>query len=163
VSTTEKLRRDHAVENFDCGIASLNKFLVRHALQSQLSNASQTYVATENAAVTGYYTLVVGQVAFEDAPERLRKGLARHPVPLMILARLAVRRDWQGKGLGAALLKDAMMRTLQAADVAGIRAFSVHAKDETARSFYLHFDFDPSPADPMHLFLLCKEIRNHLR
>lgn len=162
MSATEKLRRDHAVENFDCGAAQLNQFLIRHALQSQLSNASQTYVAAADGTVTGYYTLVVGQVSFGDAPERLKKGLARHPIPLMILARLAVQSGRKGEGLGAALLKDAMMRTLQASDIAGIRAFAVHAKNEAARNFYLHFNFEPSPSDPMHLFLLCKEIRSYL-
>jgi GNAT superfamily N-acetyltransferase len=85
--------------------------------------------------------------------------LARHPVPIMLLARLAVDRRWQGQGVGKALLKDAMQRTLQAAEIAGIRAFAVHAKDEEARSFYQKFDFIPSPTDPMHLFVLLKDVR----
>jgi GNAT superfamily N-acetyltransferase len=103
-----------------------------------------------------YYTLAVGQVTREEAPERLTKGLARHPVPIMLLARLAVDRRSQGQGVGKALLRDAMQRTVQAADIAGIRAFAVHAKDEEARSFYQKFDFTPSPTDPMHLF---KDVR----
>jgi GNAT superfamily N-acetyltransferase len=156
---TEKLTRDHEVAGFNCGNAALNEFLIRHALQSQRSDASQTYVLTEARRVVGYYTLVVGRVLFEDAPERLKKGLARHPIPLMTLARLAIGIDQQGKKLGAALLKDAMKRTLQAADIAGIRAFDVQAKDEAARDFYLHFNFEPSPTDPLHLFLLMKEIK----
>ena len=160
---TEKLRRDHRVSDFDCGRAELNTFLARHALQNQQSNASQTYVLTEELRILGYYTLVVGQVAFDDAPERLRKGLARHPVPLMTLARLAIHNTHQGQGLGSALLKDAMLRTLQAADIAGIRALDVQAKDEGARAVYLHFNFDPSPHDPLHLFLLVKEIKGLLR
>ena len=77
----------------------------------------------------------------------------------MLLARLAVAKNWQGKGVGAGLLKDAMRRTLQAADIAGIRAFVVHAKDATASAFYRHFDFLPSETDPLHLFLLVKELR----
>jgi predicted N-acetyltransferase YhbS len=93
------------------------------------------------------------------APERLKKGLARHPVPIMLLARLAIATDWQGKGLGGGLMKDAMLRTLQAADIAGIRAFAVHAKDDAARAFYERFDFVPSPSDPYHLFRLLKDIR----
>ena len=101
---------------------------------------------------------MVGQVEHIAAPERLTKGLARHPVPIMLLARLAVAISWQGKGLGSGLLKDAMLRTLQAADIAGIRAFAVHAKDDEARSFYQHFDFVPSPSDPYHLFRLLKDI-----
>jgi GNAT superfamily N-acetyltransferase len=83
-------------------------------------------------------------------------------VPIMLLARLAVDRRWQGKGVGRALLKDAMQRTLQASDIAGIRAFAVHAKDENARAFYLKFDFIPSPTDPMHLFVLIKDVRRVL-
>lgn len=81
----EKLARDHALEGFDCGREPLNRFLVRHALQSQQSNASQTYIACEADRVVGFYTLVFGQVAYDDAPERLHKGLARHPVPIMVL------------------------------------------------------------------------------
>jgi len=77
----------------------------------------------------------------------------------MLLARLAVHKDWQGKKVGAGLLKDAMLRTMQAADIAGIRAFAVHAKDESARTFYQHFDFLPSPTDPLHLFLLVKDLK----
>jgi GNAT superfamily N-acetyltransferase len=88
----------------------------------------------------------------------LRKGLARHPVPVMLLARLAVDHTWQGKGIGAALLLDALRRTLAAADILGIRAILVHAKDEAARRFYEHFDFDSSPVEPLHMFLLLKEI-----
>lgn len=154
----EKLRRDHVVEGFDCGKEPLNRFLVRFALQSQLANSSQTYLAVSGPEVVGFYTLVFGEVAFEDAPERLRKGVARHPVPLMILARLAVSTAWTGKGIGSGLLKDAMTRTLAASDIAGLRAFAVHAKDE-ARAFYRRYDFIESPSDPMHLFVLLKDVR----
>lgn len=155
----EKLRRDHPVEGFDCGRDELNRYLVRYAWQNQQANASQTYVGVVDGAVAGFYTLAVGQVMREEAPERLTKGLARHPIPIMLLARLAVDRRWHGQGVGKALLKDAMHRTLQAADIAGIRALAVHAKDEEARRFYQHFDFVPSPVDPMHLFVLLKDVR----
>ena len=109
--------------------------------------------------VDGYYSLAVGHVLREEAPERLTKGLARHPVPVMLLARLAVNYRWQGQGIGRGLLKDAMLRTLQAADIAGIRALAVHAKDEAARNFCARFDFVPSPTDPMHLFVLLKDVQ----
>ena len=155
----EKLRRSHGIESFDCNREALNRFLIRYALQYQQAGASQTYVALSEEEVVGYYTLVVGQVEYEDAPERLTKGLARHPVPVMVLARLAVASGWQGKGLGAGLLKDAMLRTIQAADIAGIRAFAVHAKDDQAKAFYERFDFLPSPVDPYHLFRLMKDVR----
>jgi GNAT superfamily N-acetyltransferase len=160
----EKLSRSHAVESFDCGRDALNRFLKRYALLNQVAGASLTYVAVAGTAdVAGYYTLVVGQVEYDHAPERLKKGLARHPVPVMLMARLAISASWQGKGLGSGLLKDAMMRTLQAADIAGIRAFAVHAKDAEAKAFYEHFDFVPSPSDPYHLFRLVKDIRSLLK
>jgi len=155
----EKLRRDHILEDLDCAKERLNKFLIRNALQSQQSNASRTYLAVETGRVIGYHTLVIGEIAYNETSERLRKGLPRHPVPIMLLARLAVSRDWQGRGVGPALLKDALLRTLQAADIVGIRAFAVHAKDDEAREFYEHFDFVPSPTDPMHFYLLLKDIK----
>jgi GNAT superfamily N-acetyltransferase len=154
----EKLTRSHAVDVFDCEQEALNRFLSRYALTNQLATAAQTYVGLADDAVIGFCTLVVGDVAYDDAPERLKKGLARHPVPIMTLARLAVDRRWQGKGVGAGLLKDAMRRTLQAAGIAGIRAFVVHAKDDAARTFYHHFDFVSSPTDPLHLYLLVKDL-----
>jgi GNAT superfamily N-acetyltransferase len=155
----EKLRANHAIQSFDCGRDELNRYLLRYAWQNQQAGAAQTYVGLAGDAVLGYYTLAVGHVMREEAPQRLTKGLARHPVPIMLLARLAVDKRWQGEGVGKALLKDAMLRTLQAADIAGIRAFAVHAKDEDARNFYLKFDFIPSPSDPMHLFVLLKDVR----
>jgi GNAT superfamily N-acetyltransferase len=158
----EKLDRTHVVDGFDCGREPLNRFLIRYALQNQQAGASQTCIALADGQIAGYYTLAVGQVDFDDAPHRLTKGLARHPVPIMLLARLAIATAWQGKGLGAGLLKDAMLRTLQAAEIAGIRAFAVHAKDDQARAFYEHFDFVPSPTDPYHLFRLLKDIRGLL-
>jgi GNAT superfamily N-acetyltransferase len=159
----EKLQRNHKLDHFDCGQEALNRFLIRNALQNQQAEASQTYIALADEKVVGYYTLVVGEVAFESAHERLTKGLARHPVPIMLLARLAIVTAWQGKGLGSGLLKDAMQRTVQAADIAGIRAFAVHAKDDEAKSFYEHFGFTPLPSDPYHLFRLLKDVRSGLK
>ncbi len=155
----EKLSRKHPVETFDCGQEPLNRFLIRYAFQNQQANASQTYVALSDDDVIGFYTLVVGEVAYEGAAERLTKGMARHPVPVMLLARLAVSLTWQGKGVGGGLLRDAILRTLQAADIAGIRAFTVHAKDENARAFYQRYGFIEAPTDHMHLFVLIKDLR----
>lgn len=155
----EKLRRDHSVELFDCGQEALNRFLIRYAFQNQQAEASQTYVARIGDEIVGFYTLVVAQIEYDDAPQRLGKGLAKRPIPLMLLARLAVATSWQGKGLGSGLLKDAMLRTLQAADIAGIRAMAVHAKDDEARGFYECFGFVPAPTDPYHLFVLLKDVR----
>jgi GNAT superfamily N-acetyltransferase len=155
----EKLRGDHPVEDFDCGRVELNRYLQRFAWQNQQAGAAQTYVGVAGEVLVGYYSLAVGYVTLGDAPARLTKGLAKHPIPIMLLVRLAVDRRWQGQGVGRALLRDAMQRTVQAADIAGIRAFAVHAKDDEARRFYEHFDFIPSPTDPMHLFVMLKDFR----
>ena len=155
----ERLQCSNNVDEFGCGRDALNRFLARFAYQNQQAGASQTYVALAGEVVVGYYTLVVGQVEYAAAHERLTKGLARHPVPIMLLARLAIATSWQGKGLGSGMLKDAMQRTFRAADIAGIRAFAVHAKDDDARAFYEHFGFTPLPSDPYHLFRLLKDIR----
>jgi GNAT superfamily N-acetyltransferase len=114
----EKLRADHNIESFDCVREELNRYLLRHAWVNQRAGAAQTYVGLVGHSFVGYHTLAVGQVSREEAPERLTKGLARYPVPITLLARLAVDERWKGQGVGKALLKDAMQRTLQAADIA---------------------------------------------
>src|SRR5437667_6124301 len=116
----EKLARHHAVDDFNCGQEALNRFVTSFTLTNHQGNASQTYVYLADSTVIGFYTLVVGEVSYDDTPERLKKGLARHPVPLTLLARLAVSHAWKGKGIGPGLLKDAMRRTMQAADIGGI-------------------------------------------
>lgn len=156
----EKLTPSHSLDAFDCGKEPLNRFLKRFALTSQKSGSVQTYVVCGGGRhVVGYYSLCVGAVEYVEVPMRVAKGLARHPVPVMILARLAVDRSKQKIGLGKGLLKDALLRTMQAAEIAGIRAFLVHAKDEEARLFYASFGFEPSPTDTYHLFLLMKDLR----
>ena len=160
IFSIEKLTRHHAVDDFDCGDEALNRFLKRFAFSNQQASASQTYLGLADSCVIGFYTLVVSEVSYDDAPERLKKGLARQPVPLMLLARLAVSQSSQGKGIGAGLLKDALSRTLRAADIAGIRAVATHAKHDKARAFYEHFGFIPSPTDPLHLFVLIKDLRH---
>ena len=154
----EKLRSDHEIETFDCGKPELNNFLKRFAFSNQRSNLSQTYVLIRNNQVIAYYSLIVGNVEHKNAPRRIVEGAGQYPVPVMILARLAVSKEDQGKGFGAALLKDALKRTANAADIAGIRAFLVHAKDESSKRFYEQFDFLSSPTDSLHLFLLMKDI-----
>ena len=158
----EKLSRLHRLDAFDCGEANLNFFLSRHALQSQQANGSQTYLALDGDMPVGFYALAVGGVEHENAPERLRKGLPRYPVPVMILARLAVARDHQGQGLGGWLLKDVVLRTLAAADIAGIRALVVHAKDDAARAHYSRYGFIDGFSDPLHLYLLTKELKGQI-
>ena len=160
VRRVEKLRPDHPVQDFDCGREELNRYLHRYALPNQQAGAAQTYIGMDGEAIAGYHTLTVGSVTPEASPERMKKGLARHPIPIMLLARLAVDQRWRGQNVGKALLRDAMLRTLQAAEIAGIRALAVHAIDEEARRFYQHFDFIPSPTDPLHLFVLLKDVRH---
>lgn len=146
-------------EQFDCDQPALNQFLLRYALVNQKANSAQTYVCCHGDEVAGFYSLVVGSVDPDDAPARVLEGLARHPVPVMILARLAVDLGHQGKGLGKALLKDALLRTVQAADIAGIRCLLVHAKDDAARQWYAAWEFESSPTDPYHLFLMLKDLK----
>lgn len=157
--SVHKLSVTDGVESFDCGHVALNDFLQRFALVNQRSNSSQTYVSCNADRVAGFYSLAVGSVEPSQSAPRVVKGIPRHPVPVMILARLAIDQRHQRQGLGKALLKNALLRTVQAADIAGIRALLVHAKDEEARSWYRHWEFEESPTDPYHLFLLVKDIK----
>jgi predicted N-acetyltransferase YhbS len=158
----EKLSADHNIQDFDCGKSALNNFLINYALQNQQSDSSKTYVACVDNNVIGYYTLTVASVIHQDAPPRIIKGLPKYPVPVALLARLAVSRDFQGQRIGSGLLKDCLKRVNTAADILGIRALLVHAKDEQARAWYENFDFEPSSTDPLHLFLMLKDIRKML-
>lgn len=157
-----KLIATDQTDAFDCGQTALNQFLQRYALVNQKANSAQTYVCCQGDEVVGFYSLAVGSVDPESVPPRVMKGLARHPVPVMILARLAVDQAHQRKGLGQALLKDALLRTAQAADIAGIRCLLVHAKDDTAQRWYESWEFEPSPTDPYHLFLMLKDLKSLL-
>lgn len=161
-STVRKLAALDQVDAFDCGQTALNQFLQRYALVNQKASSAQTYVCCRGDVVVGFYSLAVGSVDPEGAPSRVMKGLARHPVPVMILARLAVDKEHQRKGLGQALLKDALLRTAQAADIAGIRCLLVHAKDNTARQWYESWEFELSPTDPYHLYLMLKDLKTLL-
>jgi GNAT superfamily N-acetyltransferase len=129
-------------------------------LQAQQANSSQTYVALSGNEVIGFYTFVAGEVQHADAPQRVVKGMPRHPIPILVLARLAVHSNAQGRGIGAGLLLDALGRALQVADIIGVRALAVHAKDDAAAAFYRHFGFEASPTDSRHFFMLMKDIRS---
>ncbi|MEW6302512.1 MAG: GNAT family N-acetyltransferase [Verrucomicrobiota bacterium] len=155
---------EHDVSAFDCGNAALNAYLTKYALQNNAAGAARTYVTvvSETSAAVGYYSLAAASVERNFAPERVAKGLARHPVPVVLLARLAVDRSHQGRGLGNGLLKDALLRSLSAAQTIGIRAILVHAKDERAADFYRQFGFTASPTDSLHLFMLMKDIAKTL-
>lgn len=147
---------------FDCGSSPLNEYLRKYALLNQQNRAARTYISTRGARVVGFYTLAAGSVDREEAPPRISKGLSRHPIPIILLARLAVDRGEQSKGLGGSLLKDALIRRTHVGDLIGCRAVFVHAKDEKAEAFYRKYGFEPSPRNKLQLYLLMKDIQQTL-
>ena len=163
LSPVEKLSERHDVSRFDCGTQALSLWLRRFALFNQKNDSAQTFVVHRRNVVAGYYSLTAGSVRPEEAAPRVVKGLARHPIGVILLARLAVDKREQGQGLGKALLKDALLRAASAADTIGARAVLVHAIDDTARRFYEHFEFERSPLNEFELILLMKDLRAQLR
>ena len=159
LSPIEKLTKHHDVSSFDCGKPSLNDWLRRFALTNQQSDAARTYAIHRGGKAVGYYSLSAGSVRREESPARIVKGLAQHPIGVILLARLAVDFGEQGTGLGKTLLADALSRALAASDAIGARAILVHAIDEQAATFYKTFGFEPSPLDPKQLMLLTKDLR----
>ncbi len=155
----EKLTREQDLSGFDCANSTLNDWLRKFAWTNQQADSAKTYVALDGNRVVGYYALTTGSVHRHESPQRIAKGLANHPIGVVLLARLAVDRTQQGKGVGKALLFDALSRIEEAADIVGVRAVLVHAIDEAARRFYLHFEFEESPVDPYQLLLLLKDLR----
>jgi len=149
----------HDRSQFDCGTLPLNVYLKRYALQNQKKGIVRNYVVCRGVRVVGYYSLAYGSVAQTDAPPALTKGIGKYPVPVMILARLAVDLREKGQGLGNALLKNAVLRTLQAADIAGLKAIFVQAKESDAMQFYEKHGFISSPHDPLHLFFPLDSLR----
>ncbi len=158
------LTEAHDVDSFDCGVEALNTFLKSHALQNQRNNSARTFVSTkaDSSAVVGFYSLCAASVDFEQTPERIRKGLARHEVPLVLLARLAVDERCKGQGLGASLLQDAFFRFIKAQEAIGARALLAHAKDESAKAFYEKWGFVSTEGLPLHLYILTKQIKSIL-
>ncbi|WP_417069848.1 GNAT family N-acetyltransferase [Niveibacterium terrae] len=154
LSGPESLAAQHRLDDFDCGKPALNDWLLRHARQAQASGSAKTFVVTDTGRVAGYFSLTVGQIDTLDAPERIRKGMGQYPVPVVILARLAVCAQDQGRGIGFGLLQDAIRRTLLIAEQAGIRAMLTHPLDEEAARFYTRFGFIASPLRDRQLLLL---------
>jgi len=158
------LAAQHRLEGFDCGKSALNDWLLRHARQAQGSGSAKTFVVADDVdRVAGYFSLTVGQVDTLEAPERIRKGMGQYPVPVVILARLAVSREHQGLGIGVGMLQDAIRRTLVIAEQAGIRAMLTHPIDEEAARFYTRFGFIASPLREQQLLLLLKDARRWVR
>lgn len=154
----ETLASHHEFEAFRSGEVSLDDWLKRRARANQASGASRTYVVCDVSRVIGYYALASGTIAVESAPGRFRRNMP-NPIPVAVLARLAVDLDWQGRGIGRALFRDAAGRVAQAADAIGIRGIVVHAISEEAKSFYLALGFDLSPSEPMTLMVTLADIR----
>ena len=158
----EKLQPEHDVSKFDCAEPVLNDWLRRRALQNQQRGASSTYVVLDKMRVAGYYSLAVGSVAIESAPVRVRRNVP-DPVPVVVLGRLAIDQDYQRQGLGRALLRDAILRVLQAADIIGVRAILVHALSQEAKRFYEKCGFTASPINPLTLMITLPEALGALR
>jgi GNAT superfamily N-acetyltransferase len=157
----EHLTAAHDVSAFDSGVPELDDWFRKRALANEDTGASRTYVVCAGGRVVGYYALATGSVAHEQALGRVRRNMP-DPVPVMILGRLAVDRAWQGRSLGSSLLRDAVLRTLQAAKIGGIRAILVHAISEEARRFYQRHGFGTSPVDPLTLMITVAEAEKAL-
>ena len=161
LSAPQPLDVSHRLEAFDCGKPALTDWLLRHARQAQGSGSARTFISCDDDRVAGYYSLTVGQIDTIDAPERVRRGMGQYPIPLVILARLAVDLDYQGHGLGFSLLQDATHRAIAVAEHAGIRAMLTHPLDAEAEAFYRRFGFEPTPENGRQLILLLKDAHRH--
>lgn len=162
----EPISPDHDTKEFDSGSDAQTLWLRRHALQAHRTNSSRVHVVTLAATnrVVGYYALTAGSVAHENAPARVARGMPRYPIPVVILTRLGVDLSEHGKGLGRALLKNALLRIATAAEQIAARAVLIHCEDERAKAFYLsQAEFEASPTDPLHLLLLVGDIAKTIR
>ena len=158
LSPPEPLTDHHIIDNFSSGEISLDDWLKRRARSSQAGGASRTYVLCDESRVIGYYALASGAVAVRVVPGRFRRNMP-DPIPVVVLARLAIDQAWQGKGIGRALFNDAALRVLQAADAIGIRRIVVHAISDDAKKFYMAPGFDPCPGEPDTLVVTLADIR----
>lgn len=161
LSAPEPLAHVHNVNAFDCGVPSLNDWLKKRALANQAAGASRTYVACRGQTVVGYYALAAGSIGHTEATGRLKRNMP-DPIPMMVLGRLAIDVTAQGQGLGAALLRDSILRVLQAADIVDIRGILVDAIDDAARAFYQKFGFRHSAAFPLKLMVTVEEAQRML-
>ncbi|WP_295584124.1 GNAT family N-acetyltransferase [uncultured Lamprocystis sp.] len=161
----EPLDARHRIDTFDCGKPALDTWLTRYARQAQASGSAKTFIVADTDRIIGYYSLTVGQIDSLDsldAPARVRQGMGQHPIPVVILARLAVSRQHQGRDIGLAMLRDAIRRTLTIAEQAGIRALLTHPIDDAAACFYTRFGFAQSPLHEQQWLLLLKDARRLL-
>ena len=158
LTAPEPLGAAHAISDFDSGVSSLDDWLKRRAMQNQVSGASRTFVTCADGRVVGYYALASSAVMLAAAPGRFRRNMP-NPIPVVVLARLAVDRSTQGKGLGRALFQDAANRVIRAAEAIGIRGLLVHALSEEAKAFYLALGLEVSPLEPMTLMVTITDLQ----
>jgi GNAT superfamily N-acetyltransferase len=158
IQPPEPLTAEHALGGFDSGVSSLDEWLRRRALQNQASGASRTFVVCDAGGVVGYYALAASAVAPDAAPGRFRRNMP-DPIPVVVLARLAIARDQQGRGMGRAMFQDAANRVIHAAGTIGIRGLLVHAISEEAKAFYVRLGLDPSPLEPMTLMTTLADLK----
>jgi len=158
----EPLAASHVLEGLRCGVPALDAYLTERALTDQRADKSRTYVALRGRRAVAYFSLAAAGVEPAETAARLAKAQGRRPIPVVLLARLAVDLQEQRRGLGGAMLLDALRRCAQAADTIGARAVLVHAKDERARGFYVKYGFEPSPTNPLYLVVLMKDVRASL-
>ena len=164
LSPVEPLSSHHQCDAFDCGKhASLNEWLSRFALESQNARSARTFVVHHDWRIVGYYSLCAANVRREEATARAIKRQPARPIPAILLARLAVDKSEQGKGLGRGLLKDALLRSLAAANEIGARVVLVHAIDGDAKKFYKQFGFEESPVNDFQLMLMIKDLEKSLK
>lgn len=154
----EPLTAEHALGSFASGVSSLDDWLRRRALQNQAGGASRTFVVCSAGQVVAYYALAASAVAADASPGRFRRNMP-DPIPVVVLARLAVAQDHQGLGLGRCLFQDAAKRVIHAADTIGIRGLLVHAVSEEAKAFYLSLGLTASPLDPMTLMATVADLK----
>lgn len=159
LSAPVPLERKHSLAGFSCGKPSLDVWFSRIALQAQAGGSAKTFVVLDGTRIAGYFSLTVGHVESLDAPERIRKGMGSHSIPVVILARMAVDSHYQGKGIGRGMLQDAIRRALVIAEQAGIRALLTHPIDQNAERFYARFGFVPFPIREGQYLLLLKDAR----
>lgn len=161
IGPPELLAAHHRLERFRSGVGSMDQWLSRRALRNQASGASRTFVVCDGGFVIAYYALASGAVTVSAAPGRMRRNMP-DPVPVVVLARLAVDVSHQGMGIGRALVRDAGRRVIQAADLIGIRGLLVHALSDSAREFYEQLGFEPSPLDSMLLTATLTDLKASL-
>jgi GNAT superfamily N-acetyltransferase len=161
ISPPEHLTAEHDLTDFDSGTPELDTWLKRRALANEALGTSRTYVVTAGGRVIAFYALANGAVAHRDVSAKIRRNMP-DPIPVMVLARLAVDSAYQSQGLGLSLLKDALLRSLAAAQIAGIRAMLLHAMSEKAKRFYERAGFHECPVDPMMMMITLKEVEKNL-